>query len=58
MAPRNAPTIVMSAVAPKEVYNYRVYLIALVASMGAFIFGYDLAFIGKKSAVSPSKEMC
>ncbi len=31
---------------PKEVYNFRVYLLALVSSMGAFMFGYDLGFIG------------
>jgi hypothetical protein len=24
----------------------RVYLLAIVTSMGAFMFGYDLAFIG------------
>jgi hypothetical protein len=32
--------------APKEVYNYRVYVLALISSMGAVMFGYDLGFIG------------
>ena len=32
--------------APKEIYNYRVWLLAIIASMGAILFGYDLAFIG------------
>ncbi|KAK5688569.1 hypothetical protein LTS10_000547 [Elasticomyces elasticus] len=36
----------MHTSAPSEVYNWRVYAIAIVASMGAFLFGYDLAFIG------------
>ncbi|KAK4557110.1 hypothetical protein LTR86_006091 [Recurvomyces mirabilis] len=37
---------VMATPAPAEVYNWRVYIIAVIASMGAFTFGYDLAFIG------------
>ncbi|KKP00379.1 hypothetical protein THAR02_07508 [Trichoderma harzianum] len=32
--------------APKEVYNYRVYVLALISSIGAVLFGYDLGFIG------------
>ncbi|KAG5935643.1 hypothetical protein E4U53_000388 [Claviceps sorghi] len=32
--------------APKEVYGYKVYMLALVSSMGALMFGYDLGFIG------------
>lgn len=43
----------MSSPAPAEVFNVRVYLVALVASMGAFIFGYDLAFIGTTITLSP-----
>lgn len=41
----------MGAPAPKEVYNFRVYLIAMIASMGAIIFGYDLAFIGEEESL-------
>lgn len=43
----------MSSPAPKEVVNIRIYLVALVASMGAFIFGYDLAFIGTTITLEP-----
>jgi MFS family permease len=43
----------MSNAAPKEIYNFRVYWTALVASMGAFIFGYDLAFIGTTITLEP-----
>lgn len=46
MPARHSATVAMTASAPKEIYNARIYAIALVASMGAFIFGYDLAFIG------------
>lgn len=31
--------------APKAVYNWRVYALALSASMGSSMFGYDSAFI-------------
>ncbi|KAI3404175.2 qutD [Candida oxycetoniae] len=31
---------------PKEVYNYRVYLTAIMASAAAIIIGYDSGFIG------------
>ncbi|KAH8922987.1 general substrate transporter [Atractiella rhizophila] len=31
---------------PKDVYNWRVYLSAIVAGCGALLFGYDSAFIG------------
>ena len=34
-------------------YNARVYLLALVTSMGAFLFGYDLAFIGTSIELTP-----
>ncbi|KIW13397.1 hypothetical protein PV08_08585 [Exophiala spinifera] len=36
---------------PPEVYNYRVYVLAALSSFGAFIFGYDLAFIGTTLAL-------
>lgn len=45
MPARHANTA-MHTPAPPEVFNWRVYMIAMVASMGAFLFGYDLAFIG------------
>lgn len=45
MRARNAHTAMHTSV-PSEVYNWRVYIIAIVASLGAIIFGYDLAFIG------------
>ena len=32
--------------APSSVYNWRVYALALSASMGSSMFGYDSAFIG------------
>lgn len=38
---------------PKEIYNYRVYVLAIVASMGAVLFGYDLAFIGTSIGLEP-----
>ncbi|KAG5992776.1 hypothetical protein E4U43_003683, partial [Claviceps pusilla] len=31
---------------PKEIYGHKVYLLALISSMGSFMFGYDLSFIG------------
>jgi len=39
--------------APKEIYNHRVYVLAIVASMGAVLFGYDLAFIGTSITLGP-----
>ncbi|KAF8856750.1 general substrate transporter [Acephala macrosclerotiorum] len=38
---------------PTAVYNQRIYTLAWVASMGAFIFGYDLAFIGTAITLKP-----
>lgn len=32
--------------APKEVYNWRIYALAISAAMGSAMFGYDSAFIG------------
>lgn len=31
---------------PKEVYNWRVYMLALACGFGALAFGYDQAFVG------------
>jgi MFS family permease len=53
MPARHAPAIAMRTPAPKEIYNINVYLTAMVASMGAFIFGYDLAFIGTTITLKP-----
>ena len=41
---------------PPEVYNYRVYVLAIVASFGATIFGYDLAFIGTTLSLDSFKK--
>lgn len=32
--------------APPEAYNWRIYALAMCASMGSAMFGYDSAFIG------------
>lgn len=57
MAPaRHGPIITMSAPPPKEIFNFRVYAVSLVASMGAFIFGYDLAFIGTTITLKPFQK--
>ncbi|CAD0083812.1 unnamed protein product [Aureobasidium vineae] len=45
--------VALAIPAPQEVYNAYVYAVALVASMGAFIFGYDLAFIGTTITLKP-----
>jgi hypothetical protein len=47
------PQMASSVPAPKEIFNYRVYILALVASMGAILFGYDLAFIGTTITLKP-----
>ena len=46
----------MSTETPREVYNYRVYVLAIVASFGAIIFGYDLAFIGTTLSLDSFKK--
>ncbi|KAG9656104.1 general substrate transporter, partial [Aureobasidium melanogenum] len=46
-------SVALAIPAPREVYNTYVYAVALVASMGAFIFGYDLAFIGTTITLKP-----
>jgi hypothetical protein len=38
---------------PKEILNFRVYVLAIVASMGDILFGYDLAFIGTSIGLAP-----
>jgi putative Mn2+ efflux pump MntP len=43
----------LTVAAPKEIYNWRVYILAIVSSMGAFLFGYDLAFIGTSITLTP-----
>jgi len=53
MPGRHAATVTLVNPAPKEVYNAYVYLVAMVAAMGAFIFGYDLAFIGTTITLKP-----
>lgn len=56
MPSRHAATFAMSTPAPKEIYNKNVYFTAIVASMGAFIFGYDLAFIGTTITLKPFEK--
>lgn len=56
MPARHHATVEFSTPTPKDVYNKQVYLTALVASMGAFIFGYDLAFIGTTITLGPFEE--
>ena len=41
-----APKDLSANPAPIEVYNWRVYLLAVSAAMGSSMFGYDSAFIG------------
>ena len=38
---------------PREILSYRVYILAILASMGAIRFGYDLAFIGTPIGLAP-----
>ena len=56
MPSRHAATFHMSSPAPKEIYNKHVNLTAMIASLGAFLFGYDLAFIGTTITLKPFKE--
>ncbi|KAK9451025.1 general substrate transporter [Limtongia smithiae] len=37
---------------PKEIYNYRIYLAAIVSSFAAVIIGYDAGFIGGTVALT------
>lgn len=41
---------------PKEVYNFRTYLFAAIASAGAATIGYDSAFIGGTIALDSFKD--
>lgn len=36
-----------------DIHSSRVYTLAIVTSMGAFLFGYDLAFIGTSIELAP-----
>lgn len=56
MPARHHTTVEFSTPTPKDVYNKQVYLTALVASMGAFMFGYDLAFIGTTITLGPFEK--
>lgn len=42
--------------AAKQTHNVQVYLLALVASMGAVMFGYDLAFVGTTISLKSFKQ--
>jgi MFS family permease len=41
---------------PKEIYNFRVYVYAIVASAGAATIGYDSAFIGGTFALQSFRK--
>lgn len=41
-----APRDLSANPAPVEVYNWRIYFLAISAAMGSSMFGYDSAFIG------------
>ncbi len=41
---------------PKEVYNWRVYLLAAVASFTSCMIGYDSAFIGTTLSLQSFKD--
>jgi hypothetical protein len=41
---------------PKEVYNWRVWLMAIIAAFATFTYGYDGAFIGGTTNVPPSQS--
>ncbi|GAA5852713.1 hypothetical protein JCM8547_002598 [Rhodosporidiobolus lusitaniae] len=41
---------------PPEVYSWRPYLFAMIASLGAMLYGYDSAFIGGTLALSSFRE--
>lgn len=39
-----------------SLHNSRVYFLAITTSMGAFLFGYDLAFIGTTIELEPFQK--
>lgn len=56
MRPSRYAEDAFSVATPPEIYNWRVYVLACVASFGAMIFGYDLAFIGTTLALPSFKK--
>jgi MFS family permease len=42
--------------APPQVYNWRVYALAISAAMGSAMFGYDSAFIGGTMSLPSFKD--
>ncbi|PVI05541.1 general substrate transporter, partial [Periconia macrospinosa] len=42
--------------APQEVYNWRIYWLAISAAMGSAMFGYDSAFIGGTMSLPSFKD--
>ncbi|TPX11254.1 uncharacterized protein E0L32_001072 [Thyridium curvatum] len=53
---RLLPKIEEDRPTPKEIYNFRTYLFAAIASAGAATIGYDSAFIGGTIALDSFKE--
>lgn len=51
-----APKDLSANPAPIEVYNWRVYLLAISAAMGSSMFGYDSAFIGGTMSLPSFQE--
>ena len=47
-----APKDLSTNPAPVEVYNWRIYFLAISAAMGSSMFGYDSAFIGGTLSLS------
>ncbi|GAM37220.1 hypothetical protein TCE0_022f06954 [Talaromyces pinophilus] len=50
------PRDLSSGDVPKEIYNFRIYLLAFCASMGSAMFGYDSAFIGGSIGLASFKS--
>ncbi|KAL6248627.1 hypothetical protein RBB50_004882 [Rhinocladiella similis] len=51
-----APKDLSSNPAPPEVYNWRVYALAISAAMGSSMFGYDSSFIGGSLSLPSFRE--